>query len=49
MLETGMTVPIPETENVANLTKEEQKKTGDKLKKDKIKKESNNNKSNKCC
>jgi len=45
----GQKVVNPETENVSNLTKEEQKKRGDKLKKDKIKKESNNNKINKCC
>ena len=45
----GQKVVNPETENVSNLTKEEQKKRGDKLKKDKIKKENNSNNKNKCC
>jgi len=39
----------PETENTSNLTKEELKKRGDKLKKEQLKKENNNNKINKCC
>ena len=45
----GQKVVNPQAENTSNLTKDEQKKRGDKLKKDKIKKESNNNKINKCC
>ena len=39
----------PQAENTSNLTKDEQKKRGDKLKKDKIKKENNSNNKNKCC
>jgi small GTP-binding protein len=45
----GQKVVNPQAENTSNLTKDEQKKRGDKLKKDKIKKENNSNNKNKCC